>query len=255
MLTLWSINRNLPSPITALLLACFAFSKPDLILTGGLLAIFLIVWQRESWPRKGLRAAFLAAAFAALLIPALIFDEGEPYNRSLVSLIQHYAVLVSRHQMIPDAPEPWSNSYAYSVPVFDHPPSLRALITNNPRAYYDFVFLSLGQSLYNVVISGLVLIVPGWWYCWRRLRDRRFKIATVILLLGLLPILFLSFTHVRYLARFYPLLLFGIYSYSAQSDPSSNWQHRLLTFYLIVVLILQIILLEPVFQAGHWHPD
>ncbi len=130
------------------------------------------------------------------------------------------------------------------------------LINSDRRRYFDFLMLSLGQAIINAVRSNIVWLIPMTVYSFYRLRDRKLQIVMLLFLLGFIPIQLIAFTHVRYLARFYPLFLYLIYAYLADLAPEQNQRaRRLITGGLYALLALQTVQSFPVWSTGEWFPD
>ncbi|HLA43784.1 MAG TPA: hypothetical protein VJZ27_10130 [Aggregatilineales bacterium] len=247
---LWSQLQNLPFIITAVFLAIFAYTKPDLLFPAGLIGSYLVYSSRENWRGRFINPGILAAPFLILLIPA-VMQNGLDSNRSLLSLHQHHAVAVERHQIIDPVPDPWAETDQY-VPIWGEWDSFSETVRHNPRVYYDFLFLSIGNTVYNTAASGVILILPVWAYCLYMIPDRRLKIITLLFFTGLIPITLFSFMHTRYLTRFYPVLILAIYMYAQDEEIKNPLWDRVITGYLTFILLLQIIWLPPVLKAGLW---
>jgi hypothetical protein len=249
-LVLWSYTAGLPFIFSAVFLAGFSFAKPDLIFSGIPVGLYMAYLSRDDWRGRFINGGVLAVAFLVLLIPAGL-EGGTSSNRSLMSLHQHYAVAVERHQIIADPPDPWAQTEQYLPNTWGDAASLGAAIWDNPRLYYDFLFLSIGNTIYNIFASGVILLVPVWGYCFYKIKDRRARIITLLFLIGIIPITLLSFMHTRYLTRFYPLMVWIIYLYAAE-EYDEPLPQKLITTYLVVILILQIVWLNPVLKLALW---
>ncbi|MFP4322422.1 MAG: hypothetical protein ACLFTK_08205 [Anaerolineales bacterium] len=251
MLALWSYTRGLPLALTGVFLALFSFSKPDLIFSGGLVAAYLVIQhgQRTGHWLRG--AGIMAFIFGVLLVPAL-WQHGFASGRTLLSLHQHYAVAVARHQITDPAPDPWAETHRYSDPLWGQHANPFAAIRANPRLYYDYLWLSVGNTAYNIAASGVVWLGLAWAYALWRLQRRDVLIITGLLLLGILPITAFSFMHTRYLTRFYPLLLWAVYLYAAENEAPDR-RDQALSIYLLGLLVFQLWRLPPVVEDALWH--
>ena len=254
MLVLWSLVRNHPFVVTAALLVLFSFAKPDLLVPGAALGLFLTL--RRDVLSRGHRFAIFAALGSLVLVPGVV-DAGLGYlqsgGRSMISFGQHYAALVQPHQ-IAEAPDPWLNYQAYlQNQFFRAGDSIGGVIRTRPDLYMDFVFLSLAESIRRMGPSYLLLLLPLAAYCFSALK-RTWKTVTLLVLTNLVPILLLSFLHVRYQARFYPLVLFVIVGSLACASSTKN-RERLVAVCLAGLFLLQLFGSMFFFKTGHWFPD
>lgn len=231
--------------------ALFATAKPDLLLPGLACAAVLVASSGD--PGARLRtAAFFAAAFLALLVPALALHGSQAFvDRAAVSFGQHYAALVAPHQAN-FAVEPWTNWERFTGAVFGGPVSALQAATRQPDLYADFVALSVSKSLQNFFRSGLWLLLPFAVLGMVREPSRRMKWLGVAVLLGLLPLVLTSFVHVRYLARYAVLLLYFT-AVAWESLPSSRGNRFGIA--LGFVAGVQLFFALPVFAIGFWFPD
>ncbi len=229
----------------------FSFSKPDLIFSGALVGAYLVYQYGQQTGRWGEGVWLMGMMFAFLLVPAWQ-QNGLTSNRTVLSLHQHYAVAVARHQIDQPAPDPWGQTQVYADALWGQQDGIWATIRANPRLYYDYLVLSVGNTAYNIAASGVIWLALAWGYALWRLQRRDVVIITGLLCLGLLPITAFSFMHTRYMTRFYPLLLWAIYLYAAEQDPTRR-QDGFLLAYLVGVLLFQVWRLPPVLQDALWH--
>jgi hypothetical protein len=256
MLVLWSVVRKLPFYWVGLFAVLFTFTKPDLLLSGSLAALFLAVYAGVNHKARLVNLFTLVVLATILLLPGLVQEGAEVFGsegRALFSFRQHYAALVRPHQATSDLPDPWQQWQPYFYPVWGHTESLPQLIYSNPAIYLDFLFLSLSQSLKNLARSNVLLLVPVAAYCVTKVRTRNLQILFGLFALGFFPITLLSFMHVRYLARFYPLLLFVIYLYLTKEK--RQIPYWLILLFLVAVLVWQLSYFVPVLIVGYWFPD
>jgi hypothetical protein len=266
MLYLWSMLSNQHFGVRILLLVLFAWSKPDLLVPGVIVGLYEALALTTPPERDGLlqRAIRIVAGLTLFALPALptLFFNGLAVNtglsnRSLASFAQHYAALVERHQIGP-APEPWANAFAYLDATFGPVTSVVKAIQAAPSTYMDFIFLSAAKSIRNSMASYTFFLLPLVALLWQAIQPTKLKIIALLLLTNLIPILLLSFVHVRYLARFYPLTLALIFSGLFQAPAQTPTQHRISVAaygYLILLFIMQLYLALPVFQTGYWFYD
>lgn len=256
MLVLWSVMRDTPFWMTAFFVTLFALSKPDLILSGILVGLYLAYATAGTRSYRWHNVLVLLGFLLLLLLPGLLQDGAgffQSRGRAVFSMRQHYGALVEPHQMTQQRPDPWVDWGAYFLPVWGESESIPDLIRANPRIYLDFIFLSMAQSLRNFLRSNLLFLIPLWLVCFVRVRHRKMKIVSLLFLSGFIPITLLSFTHVRYIARFYPLLLFMIYLYLAEKR--STVMSKIILAMLVALLCWQTYQLLPLIPAAHWFPD
>jgi len=255
MLVLWSVVAGLPFAATAIFIVLFSLAKPDLILSGMLVGVVLALDRESSLRTRLTRVAILASTLLLFLLPGIV-QNGPSYllpgRRTLVSFGQHYAAVVSRHQ-IASQPEPWTEWKQYFDSSFGDVRNVWEAIRSNPIGYEDFVFLSLSKSLRSMLRANLIPLIPAAIFCWSKLRQRKSKTVVVLLLIGLVPIVLLAFLHVRYQARFYPLALFVICK--GMTGLRETRTKLLTAAYLVVLLALQVYQSLPVLSCGYWFPD
>lgn len=249
MIFVWGLLTNRSFAFISLFLTLFALARPDMLLTGGLLALYLIYRQ----PRR-LRAALVLLAIIG--IPYLITSQQSSVSdRAWLSICQHYAVLVAPPGASGDL-NPWVNCPHYFEPVFGTSRSVFELIRDNFSAYLQFLGMSLQRSLANMTgtqLLALLLFIP----IVVRLRTPKTKtlgIVTLLLLSNLVPVTALSFLHLRYQMRFYPILLLLLF---AELDTRSNQQFdritvRLLRAVFFLVLAVQIFQTLAVIPLSNW---
>lgn len=257
MLLLWSVARNSDFLVVSVCTTLFSLSKPDLALPGIVVGLLLAFHLAHGSKEKLANAGVLFAAFGALLVPGVI-RSGLSYfasqGRALFSFGQHYAAMVAKHQLASARPDLWTEWQLYFRPIWGHPESFLQAIRSNPSRYVDFVFLSMSHSAKNFVRSNLFLLLPPAAYSIARTRQCVLKLVSLLLLCGFIPITLLSYTHTRYIARFYPLFLFMTHLFITESKADKKEQ-KLISYYLTGVLAIQLCQLPSVFAVGYWFPD
>jgi hypothetical protein len=250
MLTVWSIMRRLPFPVFAFFLTCFALTKPDLIFTGILIGLYVV--HKNTFPSesKWLQTAILATSVSILVLPAII-QHGLNTNRMQNSFEQHYAALVVRHQIIQPTPDPWTETEKFIQPIWGQHTSLLSMVRSDPARYFDFLLLSLGQTSRNIMLPNILLLLPIWALSFKHSNHKMAKDLSLLILCGFIPITLFSFGHVRYFARFYPILLFLPYLFLAEAPI----QRRRIYPWLMGTLVVQSVLFSFVFWLGEWFPD
>lgn len=255
MLTLWSIVSHRPFALTSLFIVAFALAKPDLLSSGLIVGLF-VAWSQNEEAARARRVAILLGMLALFLLPGFLYygiAYIAPRGRALLSFSQHYAALVREHQLTPSRPNPWNQQYLYVNAVWGPVKSMSELIRTNPYRYMDFVFLSLAKSIRNLVPSNVMWLLPVAAFSLYFTDNKQYRNITLLYLTGLIPILLLSFLHIRYQARFYVLALAVIglgVPYIAQHK-----QKVWIAGYLVVVLLWQSYQFLHVFPAGYWLPD
>jgi hypothetical protein len=252
MLFLWSLVRGHAFPITGLLLVLFSLSKADLALPGVLVAGYLVL-RPDPLPRWQ-RAAWLGGMAALLVVPSLFTPSyyGQFGGRTWVAFGQHYGELVRELQLEP-APAGWGAWVMYLDRAFPGAGSVWEAATAHPRRYLYFVSLSLAESTIRLLPAKLLLLIPLAAYFFPRM-PASWKVTVLLLLSTVVPIVLLSFLHVRYQARLYPIALFVIFA-GLRAGTHRRWQELAVAGVLAAILLWQVVDLVPVLQSAHWLPD
>jgi len=204
-----------PRPVVGVLLALLALTKSELVLVAGAL---LLVWLPRASRREALElAGSFAAALALLLLPGIalygpgyLTSYGET-DRGFATFAQHFAALVAPFQLGASAPNPWLHPEPYVERVFPGARSMGDVVAQPGLAYLDFVALSLARGIRKAgwVLNWAALAVPILVIARRRaglsleVREK----ALLASFVGVLPFVLLSYPHIRYFARYYPLFL------------------------------------------------
>lgn len=249
MLFLWTYLSKQSFKIQMIPLAVFALARPDTLPIGVFIGAYVASQQTKRLPAT----AWLIALIGVPALLGIVAAPASAGSRELLSFSQHYAVLVAPHQR-GLAPEPWLYSDAYIAPVFDNVQTLPQVIASNPAAYMDFVFLSLAHSIRQLLPTYLLLIglvaAVTVKRAWRARRD--LLIIVALLMLNLVPILLMSFLHIRYQARFYPVVLAVAVVGVAQMPRRLR---RPLLFALVCILLMQALELVGIILQGGWLTD
>jgi hypothetical protein len=192
------------------------------------------------------------------LVPIFLqsgIQELVPARRSIITFAQHYSALFAPHQAVPVNETLWPELVKkIFLPVWGEDKSVWKAITGHARLYYDFIFLSLGRTILDFCRSNLIFLAPVAVYCLGITRQRMLKITSLLFLLNFIPIALIAFMHIRYAARFYPLLLFMILlGLPALQQNKRAW--RIILAYLSLVALFQIYQFKAVFLSGYWVPD
>lgn len=214
-LALLGASARWPRTVVGVLLALLALTKLELVLVAGTL---LLVWMPRGSRREALElGGSFAASLAVLLLPGLVL-QGPGYltsygdtDRGFASFAQHFAALVAPFQLAADAPDPWLQPRPYVEKVFPGARSLGDVVAQPGLAYLDFVALSVARGVRKVgwVLNWAALAVPILVVARRRAGlppDAQEK-ALLATFVGAIPFVLLSYPHIRYLARYYPVFL------------------------------------------------
>ncbi|MFC1960912.1 hypothetical protein ACFLYO_09395 [Chloroflexota bacterium] len=266
MLVFWSYFSDKPFALTASFLALFSLAKPDLAFSGGLMGIYLAYESGQTWRQRIMKLGIYIGIMIILCLPGIIHQGAVFFEmgRSSFSFFQHYAALIEPHQITP-SPNPWLHWEVYRDGVLgEGTDSLVSIIARHPRKYYDFLLLSAGQTMVNLVRGKILYLLPLLFIALYQLiknkyygdpKTRNVIIMVIIVSLGLVPITLMSFTHVRYMARFYPIVLFVIYTYLLKVK--SHKIYWVGIGYLFLIVILQLPDLKTILWSvgGNWGPD
>lgn len=256
MLFLWGLTKAYPVEVEILFLVLLGLTKPDLFFVALLVCAYLSFHGKGKLRTKLLRLDLFLALSALAWLPGLI-QNGLGYiqadGRSLNSLGQHYAALISPLQVTQGLPDPWANYGLYVAPTWGTANSLFSLILSNPARYMDFLFLSMATSLRRLAQGLLLFYLPLAVLVFHHWRDREKKVFVLLFLCNLVPIFMLAFYHVRYGARFLPLVLYTIFAgLDAVDTPRLRWITQVGMAFLLVI---QVIVFGQAFSAGYWLVD
>lgn len=196
----------------ALFLVAFGLSKVELAPAACVAALIWVrfVSARERWVIAG----SLAAWAGALVAPSLLVNGSGALDgaRAFSSLSQHYSALVAPHQACGQClADPWSSSATAMQAVFPNAQSTMQVIVGYPRQYFDFLALSMVQSLSSAlyVLKAMVLPLALLLSHRREIAKPSLPLAIAVgtVAAALLPALAVAFIHVRYVARFFPVVV------------------------------------------------
>ena len=254
--------------IASAALGCFALCKPDLVLAGGAVSL---AWL---WFAKGNRRAVLWPFALVILVlnAGGVLSHGLAHfqgNRSWMAFSQHYSFLFGRHQFNPAfADETFGNWERNVGAVFPGISSLGGVIVHHPMLYLDF--LALGQvhllkrlvALSSFLLLPLALLLFSTRYRKAFTKDTRIALltaSTAAACLGLVPITMISFVHIRYLAKFYPLVFVTCMAGLERAELSIRAK-RLMQICVGLALVTQIALIGILISGAVngqnvWMPD
>jgi hypothetical protein len=200
------------------LLALLGLCKMDLMLVAVALLGFW-AWRAPDLRARATLVGSFVAALALLLLPGiaifgpgyLVHYDGAPGGRSFATFSQHFAALVAPYQIAPGAPNPWTEPQVYVQHGFPGARSMFDVVTASGLRYLDFVALSIARGVrkvgwvFHYALLALPLLVWTRWHGRSRLDDR--ERALLLSFVGCVPFVLLSYPHIRYFARYYPVFL------------------------------------------------
>jgi hypothetical protein len=253
-LSLWSIMESRPLLLTSFFIALYSFAKPDLIISGAVLGLYIVFTQIGSVKQK-FRWGLVVAGMIILFLLPIVLRSGISAiwhdNRSFVSFSQHYASLASRHQ-IGAAPEPWTHFDEYIQASFGDVQSVKQIILREPAKYVDFLFLSMSQSLQNMFATGfLFTLLFSIFVLWRD-RERFQGLILLVFGVSLFTITLFAYMHIRYQARFFPIML----ALALTAVPLiTKWRKILLGLGILVFTGFLLLSTNSILVCGYWFPD
>ena len=190
----------------ALCFALLALTKPDMLVPTVVAATFFFLFNKQP------RLLVVTIVLLGILVFPAIFAKNARFtgNRSAYSFCQHYAAMVVPMQIAPSSslPSPWSNCSVYLRSGFGSVNNMSDIVRANPSLYLDFIFLSLSNSLKKFVLSNLIFLLPLVLIFGKHFPDKTLAWTfTILFAVNAVVILSLSYFHVRYQARYYPLAL------------------------------------------------
>jgi len=106
-----------------------------------------------------------------------------------------------------------------------------------------------------MIISGILFLIIITVWGLLKIKTPEFKLTVLVLFTSLIPIILFSFCHIRYLARFYPLLVITSLIVAVKSNRTIR---TAVSLFLIILFIVQLHHLIPVllsasyFGGGIW---
>ena len=252
MLFLWSLARGHRIEVTGLFLVLFGLTKADVALPALLVGAYLAIRPGEEvrWRRAAVLGGFVLVLVAPSLSATSYYEQFG--GRAWVSFGQHYGELVRPHQLEP-APDGWSGWPRYLEAAFPGATSVPGAASSHPRTYIGFVALSVVESTIRLLFSHLLLLIPVAAFFYIRMRPA-WRVIVLLLCSGVVPIVLVSFMHVRYQARFYPLVLFVVFA-GLLDGRLGRRSERILAAALALLVLWQAMQLPPMLEAAHWVPD
>lgn len=231
---------------TGIAVAIAGAGKGDLLPVSGLLFLCGLVDTYRANRKQVILLCFSFVLGVFLVHGIGIYRHGlASYfaNRSWMSLAQHYSHLISHHQLIRPVPEPWENWQIYINTNFPNANTFFEYVTLHTRMYMDYVGLTLAEMCYRsyLTFGWLLLFFPIRVYLLKFERLTNFEKLTLITFVGLLPMIFISALHVRYMARYFPLVVITmllIFEKMMQSDGVRSLRKTTLFGQLVIILLL-----------------
>ena len=258
------------------LVAMAALGKPENLVFSSLFFGFIFFETKDSERRWELLRGFSVISFFAFLVMFFQPSSNDGMARATAAIRAHYGVLVYKHQCclprtteslgkeIPptsDFREPnvaksdplsaWLSTEILSSPLVDGKTGLSQLIRSNWRRYFDFLALALIQTTINLFsYCPIPLLAFALHRRTVRREQRKVDICEKVLLIGLLgylPYFFISYFHIRYLARILPLALI-VFLNIFMKEPDSGMR-RIFGLLLLATLFWWLI---PFYQELQW---
>ena len=211
MFSIWSYFTHRHFLLTSAFLVLYCLAKPDLIFSGVILAGYMVWFAKCNPLNKTTRALIFSVLLFVFLLPGLI----RKCDRQDVSFGQHYALLI--HEIAPSTTPatPWLSWPEYVNSDFGTS-KLSQIVRTHPDKYVNYLFLSLSKSFRNMALSGallfLIITLAGQ-------KNEEITLSLIVFFSSLLPIILFAFLHIRYQARFYPLLVITSFLATANFKP------------------------------------
>jgi hypothetical protein len=245
--------------LASLLLVGYGFCKVELILSSLVLAGYWFWIERRDPKRRLLIPLSYATWFGALLLPSLRLNGMQVLSgsRSWEAFKVKYTSLFHPHQLSAPSNDPWGYSHQTIDKIFpntDH--KIINVIRKYPRIYLDYLALALTQSVINI-FSGIKLLAIPAALCLMapRISTERLRFVAggllIMILFGLVPATFMGYVHVRYVMRYYPLIVVVILGLCLDSKQERAWVQPLVWLAAIGTLIMQIMFLPEIVQQSH----
>ncbi len=240
-LAIWVTHKRFHPVVISIVLALMAFSKPELILTASVILVYNAFLLRKSRKAMGiLLITFIV--FSILIVTPGIVKYGNSYfaseNRSFITFGWHYAALFGKHQVSEQAEQPWAQYTRYLAANFKGAKTMMDVWLKYPLKYFDFLLLSIGHGLIKVteLFHFLWILLPAAPLFYFREKIKLILAEKTILLsfIGCIPFVVLSFPHIRYFARYYPLVVILILMFLKRLL-DTQWKEKPLYKYAVYV--------------------
>jgi len=210
MLAVLSIISEWRPIVVGIVLAVLALLKPDMPLIA--LVLLLYYCFKVAKPKQWLKVcATFAFITIACVIPSLLVTPGQSLSRSFLAFAQHYTFVFRIHQVNHEYYNSWDDWPTFMKGIFPGANSMGEVILNYPRKYLDAVVLMVVKSAINFAkLHNFLLIIVGvrlWLWLKHRVVFSSFERLTLLTFIGLIPIVAFAYLHIRYQARYYPLVV------------------------------------------------
>lgn len=246
--------------LASMLLVGYGFSKVEFVLSALVLAGYWLWTERLDPRRRLLIPLSFFAWFVVLLFPSIYINGMQTLSgsRSWEAFKVKYTSLFHPHQLNAPSDDPWAYSHQTIDKLFpnsDH--KVINIIRFYPRMYLDYFSLSFTESLLNIISGIKLLVVPALlWFAAPRIPSPRLRFASVslliVILFGLFPAAFIGFVHVRYVMRYFPLIVVVLLGLFLEGKDERPWVRPLVWMAAIITLSLQLIFLPEVVHQSHY---
>jgi|GEM_PF-1660752 hypothetical protein len=252
--------HRLPVWLVSLLLVGYGLCKVELILSCLLLGALWCWFERRDKRKRLLIPIGVAGWLALFLLPSIRVHGKDVLSgsRSWEAFKVKYTQLFHRHQINPPGKNAWAYSHKTIDKVFPgNDQKIINVIRNYPRAYLDYFMLASVQSVLNVMNGAKFLLVPALlFFTAPKVSSPRLRFAVgallIVVVFALAPAMFMGFIHVRYVMRYFPLIVVVLLGVFLDDRQDRAWIRPLVWASAIVTLIMQLIWLPKVFSQAHF---
>jgi len=254
--SIWAMSRNSHPVLISFFLVLLCFSKPELILITLVLLGYQVVKTRKSKRALVMLLAGFVLFSGIILSPGVLKQGGKYFsgaNRSMFSFGQHYAALVNRHQVNRPAPHPWDEYNKYLDANFGGARNMLEVCLKYPLKYFDFLLLSAGHGALKAAallhFFLILLLMMAYRYIKEKVKPLPAEKMIYLSFVGILPLIMLSYPHIRYLARYYPLVIILILLFlqrliagQAEGNPVRSNAVKVAVIFLVLGILINVIL-------------
>jgi len=187
-------------------------------------------------------------------------DKHRGPHRTYLAFEQHYAALVYKHQIAP-VENPFMRSPRYMDSIFPGAKSMKEIVLKYPKKYYDFLCLSIGHGMKRLAVLFHVLLFFIF-IIYNSIRKGRYQIDLfgklfLLSLIGTIPYLLFSFPHIRYLAKYYPLVIILLLSFieNCKDDKTVLRSKWLIGVGVGINILIFLNSLKLLTSGIYWFPD
>ncbi|OFZ82148.1 MAG: hypothetical protein A2583_07485 [Bdellovibrionales bacterium RIFOXYD1_FULL_53_11] len=246
----------------AVILAWFAFLKPEMPLVAAAVMGVYLFGLKNTRKRVWSAVVFVGACFL-IILPVLLWGDAS-FGRSLLSFGQHYFSVIREHQAgSEDIVISWENYAALFRENFPGVNSFADVIIKYPYKFVDAsaLFFVRGLRHFTGLFQFLVplLVLRVYFYFRRRQQLQDFEKYILASLVGLLPMVVFAYLHIRYQAKYYPLLVLCAL-YFVQERMNRGWLRGVAALLIISAVVVQLwrftgdmAMFDP--SGSWWFPD